>query len=278
MNKSRYFILLAGPLILCFQNCEKTPSVSEEPLRLEQNVASNTDPLTETMTPTPTPTPTPKPSPTATATPTPTPMSTPTTSSTLKPLLTTVANQIFSDHFSSSNLASEWNPNGIWNLAQSFVTATNSGGHQSSLLRSFNATNLAFLYSFRFSGADEVGMSFRTHASGDHLHLLAARATPSGFELEVPARTTRDQVAFKFQQGTWYTALVEVADGETLIQLSNGCVLYAPKTASLDIPKTQLALAVSNGSGSFDNVQMWQASASSSWPAKKAAVLNQECH
>ena len=182
----------------------------------------------------------------------------------LKPVLAKPGSVTVDDSFNASALAKPWAiAKGDWQVRDGALTGREKkeDAHAAVLTLGQPNRNSILRFSFKLDGTKGLGLSFN-HAKG---HLFRVNITADGVTLlkdkdkKDPASKGEQlgKAAGKFEQGEWYTMLVEVQGGKVSVQADNGVKLTGANPA-LDVDKTGYRF-VTGASVALDDVKAWEA-------------------
>jgi hypothetical protein len=192
-------------------------------------------------------------------------------------LLTTRGKLLFSDDFSAAKVADIWTTaKGKWEIVDGALRGTEMKADQHTAVVRTDIelpATFALQFDFRFDGGKTIHCSFNGKG-----HICRATLTPEGFTLkgdkdkkdpkDKPA--TVGQVQQTFEQGKWYTMLVEVDGEEMVARVGDGPIAFG-SDAKIARDKNNLGFPTA-GVSSYDNLKIWAATSNPSWAATKAKL------
>jgi 3-keto-disaccharide hydrolase len=184
---------------------------------------------------------------------------------TLTPALAQPGKLMVEDSFDGPALAKKWKVNkGTWEIADGVVVASEkaSDNHAAVLTLAQPNHDSVIRFSFRLDGAKGLHLSFN-HAKG---HLFRVIVT----EKAVTITTDKDKndpaskavklasAPTAFEQGKWYTMLVELKGNSVQVQTDAGLKLKG-SDPSLDVDKTGYRFVMRGATLKLDDVKVWSA-------------------
>lgn len=128
------------------------------------------------------------------------------------------------------------------------------------------AQDFVIQFAFKLDGAKMVGIGLENPKG----HVARALATPEGFEI-VKWGGQKDARRFAIEPGTWHTAVVEVFGSEMVAQFDDQPPLYL-EDDGLKVEKPRLVLINYGQFAWLDDVKVWKAEPSETWPAERARI------
>lgn len=184
---------------------------------------------------------------------------------------------IFADDFASGLKTTYRTAKGTWTIADGVLKATElkDDHHAASMRHELDFTDAVFQYDFKLADGKATHLSLNDKKG----HVCRVTITPRGFTLrrDKPSKksdekaVTLDTVQQTFTPGKWYTMTVEIVGEEMVAHVDDQHVGYG-RHAGVAVPKSNFGLPSSGEATYFDNLRIWQATAKSDWPAKRAAL------
>lgn len=225
-------------------------------------------------------------------------------------LLGTPGKLLFEDDFSRTEMAPKWKVGlGFFTIQNGVVTAAENPADKHGAFAfvepHFPYKDFVAEFSFKFDGGKSC--SFRmddTNYKGSHAgHIARATIMPTAVSLDdtkfgsmknevyekskdpqtapeekkqlqalVKARTATFKV--EFDPTKWHQARVEVVGDEETISIDGRCVGYF-KSEGFDHPtKNAIGFTIGGASVQLDNLKVWEATASPSWPAQRDQLMS----
>jgi hypothetical protein len=122
--------------------------------------------------------------------------------------------------------------------------------------------NSIIRFSFKLDGTDGLSLSFN-HSKG-HLFRIGVSASGISANMDKDKKDPKSKAVplgnapGKFEQGQWYTMLVEVQGPKVAIQTDNG-VRFEASNPGIDTEKTGYRFVMRGASLVLDDVKAWQA-------------------
>lgn len=153
---------------------------------------------------------------------------------------------------------------GQWQVVDGVLVAKELAADKHAAVLNYQKKNRdsVIRFSFKFDGTTS-GMHFSlNHAKG---HLFRVIVTPTGLTINLdkdkkdPSSKAVAIATAKgtFEQGKWYTMLVEMRGDEVAVQTDNGLSVSASHT-SLDTDKPNYRFVMRGDSLSIDDLQIWE--------------------
>ncbi|MEO6789129.1 MAG: family 16 glycoside hydrolase [Chthoniobacteraceae bacterium] len=195
-------------------------------------------------------------------------------SSPLAPVLAKPGAPTVDESFSTSALGKLWTvAKGTWEVHDGTLVGREKkeDNHPAVLTLGQKNHDSIIRFSFKFDGTDNLSLSFN-HTGG---HLFRVNIAKDGVTIlkdgdkKNPAIKSEQlgKAAAKFEQGQWYTMLVEVAGTKVSVQTDNGVKLSASNDA-LNVDKTGYRFVVKGASVALADVKAWEV-AGGAGPAKE---------
>lgn len=183
----------------------------------------------------------------------------------LKPVLAKSGSVTVDDSFTTAALAKPWAvAKGDWQVRDGALTGREKkeDQHPAVLMLAQPNHNSILRFSFKLDGTKGLGLSFNS-AKG---HLFRVVIAADGVTIlkdkdkKDPASKGEQlgKAAGKFEQGQWYTMLVEVQGVKVSVQADNG-VKTTGANPALDVDKTGYRFVTSGASVALDDVKAWEA-------------------
>lgn len=188
----------------------------------------------------------------------------------MKPLMNTRGKLLFSDEFNRAEVGSEWAvAKGKWEIREGVLKGAElkEDNHAAVLKHKMDCHDFVAQFSFQFQGGKAV--SFSLNQKG---HVCRVAITPAGFTVrkDKPSKKSTEKGAvlgtcdMKFNDGQWYTMLVEIRGKEMLAMIDDSHVV-AGEHAGIDVDKGELALPVGGDGVLIDNLKIWEAQPNPDW-------------
>lgn len=216
---------------------------------------------------------------------------------------------LYEDDFSRAELAPKWKIGmGFFTIHDGVVTAaenpSDKHGAYAYVDPHFPYRDFVAEFAVKFDGGKSC--SFRmddTDYQGSHAgHIIRATITPIGVQLDdskfgsmktdlyekakdpstTPEEKKQVQAAMKAKAAAfkvnldpakWHQARVEVIGDEMLLSLDGKPVGYLKSEGVAHPTKNAVGFTIGGQSVQFDNLKLWEATASANWPAHRAEVL-----
>jgi len=192
----------------------------------------------------------------------------------LEPLMSRRGDLLLSEEFGGTTLGPQWRvAKGAWKVAGGELSGTElEADHHAAVIRQDLAVHDAiYQFSFRFDGGTRTNLSLNDLKG----HVCRVIITPEGFVMNKDAdkktgekAETIGEAKMHFENGRWYTMLVEVVGGQMLARVDDAHYALGGR-ASLDRPTTNFGFPTSGAGVSFDNVKVWQALPNPKWDANR---------
>lgn len=181
----------------------------------------------------------------------------------LEPTLAKPGAELLTDSFDRGELGSRWAvAKGDWRIVDGAVVGKElkSDQHAAVLSCQRKNHNSILRFSFKLDGTDGFNLSLN-HAKG---HLFRVIVTPQGLAI----RTDKDkkdpnsksellgEAKGSFEQGKWYTMLVEMVGDRVAVQTDNGLKAEG-QHAGLDVDKPNYRFVTRGESLRLDDVRIW---------------------
>ncbi len=185
-------------------------------------------------------------------------------STAIAPVLAKPGAATVDESFSASELGKQWAvAKGTWEVKGGTLVGSEKKEDSHPAVLSLGQKNHDSMirFSFKFDGTDNLSLSFN-HAGG---HLFRVNIAKDGVTLmkdgdkKNPAikPAALGKAGAKFEQGQWYTMLVEVQGGKVSVQTDNGAKLAAENEA-LNVDKTGYRFVVKGASVTLADVKAWE--------------------
>lgn len=181
----------------------------------------------------------------------------------IKPVLAMPGTVTVDESFNSATLSKNWTvAKGDWQVQDGALVGKEKkeDKHAAVLTLGQPNHNSIIRFSFKLDGTKGLALSFN-HAKG---HLFRVSVASDGVTIlkdkdkKDPASKSEQlgKAAGKFEQGQWYTMLVEVQGGKVSVQTDNGLKLAGANPA-LDVDKTGYRFVTGGASIALDDVKAW---------------------
>ena len=168
------------------------------------------------------------------------------------------------ESFAASELGKLWTvAKGNWKVRDGVLVGSEKkeDSHAAVLTLSQKNHDSIIRFSFKFDGTNNLSLSFN-HAAG---HLFRVNIAADGVTImkdgdkKNPAIKPSQigKAEAKFEQGQWYTMLVEVQGTKVSVQSDNGVKLTGEHEA-LNVPKTGYRFVVKGASVAIADVKAWE--------------------
>jgi hypothetical protein len=183
----------------------------------------------------------------------------------LAPTLAKPGKCLVDDSFTEGSLGKAWVANkGEWLVRDATLTGKEKAAdnHPAVLLLSQPNHNSIIRFSFKLDGAKAFNLSLN-QAKG-HLFRIAVDADGLSIQKDKDKKDAKSKAlplgkaAGKFETGKWYTMMVEMQNGNVVVQTDNGVKVTA-KNAELDVNKTGYRFVTRAASLLLDDVKVWEA-------------------
>ena len=182
----------------------------------------------------------------------------------LAPVLAKPGTPTVDESFSASPLGKLWTiAKGDWQVREGTLVGSEKTEDKHAAVLALGQKNRDSIlrFSFKFNGTDNLGLSFN-HAAG---HLFRVNITKDGVTIlkdadkKNPASKSEPlgKAGVKFEQGQWYTMLVEVQGTKVAVQTDNGVNISAAHDA-LNVDKTGYRFVVKGASVALADVKAWE--------------------
>jgi len=182
----------------------------------------------------------------------------------LQPLLAKPGAGTVNESFNAEALSKQWTAaKGDWQVRDGALVGREKkeDEHAAVLTLAQPNHNSIIRFSFKLDGTDGLALSFN-HAKG---HLFRVSIGAEGVTIATDkdkkdADSKSEQLgkaAGKFEQGQWYTMLVEVQGTKVSVQSDNG-VKVEGSHASLDVDKTGYRFVMRGAAVVLDDVKAWE--------------------
>jgi hypothetical protein len=184
----------------------------------------------------------------------------------LKPVLAKPGSVSADESFSSATLAKDWTvAKGDWQVQDGALVGKEKKEDQHAAVLTLGKPNHNSIirFSFKLDGSKGLALSYNSAKGG---HLFRVQIAAEGVTIlkdkdkKDPNSKTEPlgKAAAKFEQGQWYTMLVETQGGKVSVQTDNGVKLTGANPA-LDVGKTGYRFVTSGESIALDDVTTWEA-------------------
>ncbi|MEO6741791.1 MAG: family 16 glycoside hydrolase [Chthoniobacteraceae bacterium] len=185
-------------------------------------------------------------------------------STAIAPVLAKPGTATVDDSFSTSELGKQWAvAKGAWEVKGGALVGSEKKEDKHAAVLTLGQKNHDSMirFSFKLDGTDGLSLSFN-HAAG---HLFRVNIAKDGVTVmkdgdkRNPAikSATLGKAEAKFEQGQWYTMLVEVRGAKVSVQTDNGVKLSAADDA-LNVDKTGYRFVVKGASVALADVKAWE--------------------
>jgi len=185
-------------------------------------------------------------------------------SANLAPAIAKPGTATVDESFAASELGKLWTvAKGNWQVRDGALIGSEKkeDKHAAVLTLSQKNHDSIIRFSFKFDGTDNLGLSFN-HAAG---HLFRVNIAATGVTImkdgdkKNPAIKPEPlgKAEAKFEQGQWYTMLVEVQGTKVSVQSDNGVQLTATHDA-INVDKTGYRFVVRGASVALADVKAWE--------------------
>jgi hypothetical protein len=185
----------------------------------------------------------------------------------LKPALAKPGASTVDETFSASALGKIWSvAKGTWEVRDGTLVGSEKkeDNHPAVLALGQKNHDSIIRFSFKFDGTDNLSLSYN-HAAG---HLFRVNIAKDGVTILKDADKKNPAIKqeqlgkaeAKFEQGQWYTMLVEVQGAKVSVQTDNGVKISAANDA-LNVDKTGYRFVVRGASVALADVKAWELSA-----------------
>jgi hypothetical protein len=183
----------------------------------------------------------------------------------LKPILAQPGKATAADALAGDTLSKTWAvAKGDWQLKDGTLTGKEKAADKHPAVCALSVPNHDSIirFSFKFDGTDMLALSYN-HPKG---HLFRVSVSPTA----VSVSTDKDKAApnskatplgkgeAKFENGQWYTMLVEVKGDKVAVQTDNGVKIEGANPA-LDVDKTGYRFVTKGESLLIADVKTWEA-------------------
>jgi hypothetical protein len=190
-----------------------------------------------------------------------------------KPLMCKQGELLLEDDFDSGKYGKNWfRITGKFEVSGGQLKCAElaADNHHSELstgsLGPLKAQDFVIQFSFMLDGAKMLAIGLENPKG----HVARAIATAEGFEI-MKWEGKKDLHKMKLDGGTWHHALVEVHGSEMIAQVDDQPPLYF-EDEGLKVEKPRLVLINYGQYAWFDDIKVWKAELSDSWPAKRAEL------
>jgi hypothetical protein len=196
----------------------------------------------------------------------------------LTPLLTTRGKSLLNESFDGEKLSDQWeSKKGTWIVAKGALKGSEKASDEhAAVIGTSVELPAAFQiqFDFKFDGAKATHLSFNGKG-----HICRVSLTPTGFTLkgEKVKKDPKDkavtvgQIQQTFEQGKWYTMLVEV-DGPQFVAFVDPKHVAFGTHEKVARDKNVVRFPLSGSTASFDNLKIWAAQSNPKWAETKAAL------
>lgn len=182
----------------------------------------------------------------------------------LTPLLAKPGTTTVDETFSASALGKPWSiAKGDWQVRDGALIGSEKKEDKHAAVLTLGQKNHDSIirFSFKFDGSDNLSLSYN-HAAG---HLFRVNIAKEGVTIMKDGDKKNPAIkpgqlgkaAAKFEQGQWYTMLVEVQGTKVSVQTDNGVKLSAAHDA-LNVDKTGYRFVVRGASVTLADVKAWE--------------------
>lgn len=182
----------------------------------------------------------------------------------LKPTLAKLGKVTVDENFSANALGESWKiAKGTWQVRDGSLVGSEKteDSHAAVLTLGHKNRDSVIRFSFKLDGTENLTLSFN-HAGG---HLFRVNITKDGVAImkdadkKNPANKAEKlgNAEAKFEQGQWYTMLLEVQGSKVAVQTDNGVKLSASNEA-LDVDKTGYRFVVKGSAVMLADVKAWE--------------------
>ncbi len=182
----------------------------------------------------------------------------------IEPKLIPVASATVTENFDSPLADPAAAVKGEWKVVDGVLVGKELAADKHAAVLNYQKKNhdSAVRFSFKLDGST-TGLNFSlNHAKG---HLFRVVVTPSGLSLNLdkdkndPASKAAVLATAKseFEQGKWYTMLVEMQGDKVAVQTDNGLTVEASHP-TLDTDKPNYRFVMKGDSLSIDDLQIWE--------------------
>jgi hypothetical protein len=186
-----------------------------------------------------------------------------------KPIMCKPGELLLEENFDNGKYGKVWNRiTGKFDVSGGALKAAEmpADNHHSELSTPLKAQDLVIQFSFKLDGARMLAIGLENPKG----HVARAIASPEGFEI-MKWDGKKDGRKVKLEPGTWHHALVEVHGSEMVAQLDDQPPLYF-EDAGLKVEKARFVLINYGSFAWFDDIKIWKAEPSESWPEKRAKL------
>ena len=182
----------------------------------------------------------------------------------LKPSLAKPGKLVIEEDFAASGLPKSWVPaKGEWQPHDGVMIGKEKkeDQHPAVLTLAQPNHNSIIRFSFKLDGTDGFALSYNS-AKG-HLFRIQLAAGSITINKDKDKKDPNSKSALlgkaeaKFQQGQWYTMLVEIQGGQVVVQTDNALKLIATNP-ELDVDKTGYRFVMRKASFALDDVRVWE--------------------
>ena len=182
----------------------------------------------------------------------------------LKPSLAKPGTLVIEEDFSASSLPKAWVPaKGEWIPHDGVMIGKEKKEDQHAAVLTLTQPNHNSIirFSFKLDGTDGFALSYNS-AKG---HLFRIQVATGGITInkDKDKKDPNSKAAVlgkaegKFEQGQWYSMLVEIQGGQVAVQTDNGVKLNATNP-ELDVDKTGYRFVMRNSAFALDDVRVWE--------------------
>jgi hypothetical protein len=196
----------------------------------------------------------------------------------VEPLMTVRGKQLVTENFAAEALPAGWTvAKGVWAVKDGVLHGKEVASDMHAAVVRTNAAveNGIYQFDFRFDGAKQTHISI----NGAKGHICRVTILAGGFQVrkdgtknsETDKGVLLDSCKMTFEQGQWYTMLVEISGKEILARVDDKHFAFGADD-KVALPKANFAFPVSGETLAIDNVRAWTATSNPKWAETKAKL------
>ena len=185
-------------------------------------------------------------------------------STAIAPVLAKPGTSTVDESFSGSELGKQWTiAKGTWEVKGGTLVGSEKkeDNHPAVLMLGQKNHDSIIRFSFKLDGTDGLSLSFN-HAAG---HLFRVNIAKDGVTILKDADKKNPAIKqqqlgkaeAKFEQGRWYTMLVEVQGAKVSVQTDNG-VKFSGENEALNVDKIGYRFVVKGATLTLADVKAWE--------------------
>jgi hypothetical protein len=197
----------------------------------------------------------------------------------MQPLMTVKGKQLMNEEFTGSSLPPTWKAaKGKWTIEDGALRGDELAAdkHAAVAGADLKHANAIYQFDFKFSPTAKGAAFSLNNAKGHVCRVTLAR---DGFSLNKDGSKTDkadtakklDSCKVDFQNGQWYTMIVEINGDEMLARVDDQHFALG-SDAKLNGEKTIVRFPITGEGMYFDNVKVWEATANPDWTATKSKL------